>query len=68
LPHGAALTRLIGKQRLNLKGNGAYSVQLKAQEIITMHFQTAAPAPGGEAGGLLAGVCATRESGSAVCL
>ena len=46
LPHsGAALTSLTGKHRLNLKGNGAYTVQLKPQEIITMHFRTAAALP-----------------------
>ena len=30
---------------MNLKGNGAYTVQVKSQEIITMHFKTAAPLP-----------------------
>jgi alpha-mannosidase len=46
LPHnGAALTNLTGKHLLNLKGNGEYTVQLKPQEIITMHFQTAAALP-----------------------
>ena len=43
LPHsGAALTSLTGKHRLNLKRSGAYTVQLKPQEIITMHFKTSA--------------------------
>lgn len=42
LPHsGAALTSLIGKHRQTLEGNGSYIVNVRPQEIITMHFRTA---------------------------
>ena len=46
LPHsGAALTSLTGKHRLNLKGNGAYTVPLMPQEIVTMHFNASDALP-----------------------
>ena len=43
LPHsGAALTTLTGKHMQKLDGNSSYTVEVKPQEIITMHFKTAA--------------------------